>query len=262
MSVNQATAGAFDIGRVIQRTFGVIGRNFVPFLLLALLFKAIPAAAVGYWTLKVQTSTLAGNNPFGMFDGPHVLVSIVSGLIGVITVFVLQAALLRGTIADLNGKRASFGDMLATGIRSFLPLLGLGIIMGLALMAGFILLIVPGIMMLVAWCAAAPSIVAEKKGVFESFTRSANLTRGHRWPIFGLFVIYMIVAWVIGAAGSALMLANRNDVQMMMAVTLGIQVVVGTLSAMIGSAGSAALYYELRTIKEGVGADTLASVFD
>ena len=117
-------------------------------------------------------------------------------------------------------------------------------------------------MLAVAWCAAAPAVVAEKVGVFESFTRSANLTRGHRWAIFALFVIYAVVSWMISAVGSAFMFGSLNNVGQMMIISVIVQAVVGTLGALIGGAGSAALYFELRTVKEGVGADTLASVFD
>jgi hypothetical protein len=263
MSIQQTTSGTFDIGRVIQRTFGVIGRNFVPFVLLTLLFKTVPTVAIGYWRLTEQKAVLNVNNPFGAaFSSQNILIGVVSLIVGIMTVFVLQAALLRGTLADLNGKRASLGDMLSTGFRFFFPLLGLGIVMGIAVAFGFLLFIVPAIMMGVAWCAAAPAVVAEKVGVFESFTRSANLTRGHRWAIFGLFVIYAVISWIIGAVGSAFMFGSLNNITQMMTITLIVQAIVGTLSALIGSAGSAALYFELRTIKEGVGADTLASVFD
>jgi hypothetical protein len=263
MSVSsEPVGGTFDIGRVIQRTFGVIGRNFVPFLILALLFKAVPTVVIGAWSAIERSSALVANNPFGAFTGQNVLIGLVSTIVSIISVFVLQAALLRGTIADLNGKRASLGDMLSTGLRFFFPLLGLGLVMGVALAVGFVLLIVPGIMMAVAWCAAAPALVAEKTGVFDSFTRSANLTRGHRWAIFGLFVIYAVISWIISAIGGAFMFANLNDIRTMLIISVVIQAVVGTLSALIGGAGSAALYYELRTIKEGAGADNLASVFD
>ncbi len=255
-----AAGGTLDIGRIIQRTFGVIGRNFVAFLLLALLFKAVPTVVIGLWGGMLRGAQ--AYDPFGAFRAQGVLVAVVGGIVSVISVFVLQAALLRGTLVDLNGRRASLGDMLGTGFRFFLPLFGLAIVFGVAVGFGLVLLIVPGVMMAVTWCAAAPSVVAEKKGVFKSLSRSADLTRGHRWAIFGLFVIYAVVSGIIGTVGSALMLADRNDFMMTMIISVIAQAVVGTIAALIGGAGSAALYYELRTIKEGVGADKMAAVFD
>ena len=39
-----AEAGAnFDIGRVIQRTMALVGRNFVPFFVLSLVLTGLPA---------------------------------------------------------------------------------------------------------------------------------------------------------------------------------------------------------------------------
>ena len=225
------------------------------------MFRAVPDVAFGLWS-AVERTALTPTDPFAAFRGPLFLISLASTLVGLITVFVLQAALLRGTLADLGGKRASFGDMLSTGFRFFLPLLGLAIVFGLAVGAASLLFIVPGIMLAVAWCAAAPSVVAERKGVFESLARSADLTRGHRWPIFGLFLIYAVVSWIIGLVAGAFIVANRTDFDAMMLGSVIFSAIIGSVAALIGGAGSASIYFELRTIKEGFGGDKLASVFD
>ena len=47
-------------------------------------------------------------------------------------------------------------------------------------------------MMATAWIMAVPAQVVEQPGVFGAIGRSADLTRGHRWPIFGLMIIFAI----------------------------------------------------------------------
>ncbi len=52
-------------------------------------------------------------------------------------------------------------------------------------------------MMAVAWSVTVPVYVVEQTEVFSAFTRSADLTRGHRWRIFGLFVIYLVAIIIV-----------------------------------------------------------------
>ena len=55
MSTAAAAPTGFSIGRVISRPFGVLGRNFVPFLLLSVLLVGLPTAGFGYVQLSVRT---------------------------------------------------------------------------------------------------------------------------------------------------------------------------------------------------------------
>jgi len=257
MTAATTTSARFDMGRVASRTFGVIGRNFVVFTLLALVLAGVPEAITHYFA---QTKPLGGGLETSFLSAAF-------GLIGFIALSVLQAALVHGTIADLNGKKASFGDCLATGMRFLWPVVGVSLLLGLAVGFGFLLLIVPGVLMGLAWCMNVPVVVVERKSVFESFSRSADLTRGHRWPIFGLAVVYVLIVWIIDAVALAatggfnLAALARGE-----AGFNGVEWVVLTLmqvvQSLIGAAGLASIYYELRSGTEGVGAESLASVFD
>jgi hypothetical protein len=87
----------------------------------------------------------------------------------------------------------------------------------------------------------------------------------------------MAISWVLGMAVSFLTstmqgatspfgtdaLVNPLDYSSLAVwVDTGFQVVYGALSSMILGAGQAALYYELRVLKEGATSDELAKVFD
>jgi hypothetical protein len=105
--------------------------------------------------------------------------------------------------------------------------------------------------------------VVEQTEVFGAFTRSAELTRGNRWRIFGLFVIYFIatilVEAVLGVVGGvASVFGGPHAVLRLVLLTPLISVVTN----LIGAVGAAVLYVDLRRIKDGVGADNLAAVFD
>lgn len=246
--------GSFDFGRVIEGTFGVIGRNVVVFLLLSLLIVALPHAL--FWAAMASGTQgeAAGLYAYSALSWP----------IGMMTSFLLQAAVVHGAAADLGGRKAGLGECLRTGFAHVLPVLAIGVVVSVGVVFGLLLLIVPGAMLAAAWAVAVPARVVERKGVFAALGRSANLTRGHRWPIFGLFVILGLIGWVIGTVVGLLGIAvagagDANTLILSQGFLAGIGSAFGQL---INSAGVAAIYHELRTGKEGVGAEVLASVFD
>jgi hypothetical protein len=261
--------GKIDIGRVISETVQVLGRNIISFSVLGLVLAGLPMAIVGFIQVTTMRSQLAGmaNGNFsfsaGYFEGAGV-----GGLAALITNAILQGALIYATVQDLNGQKASIGESLATGLRNFLPLIGVMILFALAVALGFVLLIVPGIMIACAWCVVAPAVVADRTGVFGAFGRAAELTRGNRWLIFGLFVLLFVIFMVLGVVFNALSGVNalaRDPAAIVATMTsplfLVLTVIRQTVSAVIGSALIAVLYVELRRAREGAGPQWLAEVF-
>lgn len=257
-----AQPGKLDIGQVIQATFQVIGRNIATFGLLSLILSGIPTAIIAY----LQASSLSTSGGLN-FNAGYFQAIAFSGLAALITSAILQGALVYGTVQDLNGRKPTMADCLTTGLRAFLPLIGLTILLILVIGFGMVLLIVPGIMMACAWCVAVPALVADRTGVFGAFSRSAELTRGNRWRIFALFVVVWVIAIVIGAVIGAVSMAlsfggaldpvalARSPVRI-----LG-NLVSNTLSSLISSTGVAVLYVELRKAREGAAPQWLAEIF-
>jgi hypothetical protein len=259
--MSMTAAAALDqklsIGDVIGDVFRIIGRNAVTFIGLALVLTAIPSALVGYFSAQL---TVPGATP-SIGQSLQMAWAIPVLLVGNL---ILQAALMHGAVADMTGRQASLGACLATGLRKFLPLLGLSIVMGVALMFGFILLLVPGIMMACAWAVAGPVLIAEG-GVFRALGRSAELTRGNRWRIFGLFLIYGVAAFVIQMVLTMLIVgvAARGSPQGVVFLTnTVVSPIISLISGVIVTTGGAVLYATLRRLREGVGVDALASIFD
>ena len=265
MTAAAIETGKLDIGRVIQGTFGVIGRNFVTFFLLAFLFSGLPTAILSYAQAGQATALSTGNFNF---SAGYISAIGFGGLAALITASILQGSLIFATVQDLNGTRPSISECLATGLRAFLPLLGLSILLALAIVGGFILLVVPGVMMLCAWCVAVPALVADRTGVMGAFSRSAELTRGNRWRIFGLLLIVWVIALIIGGiiggvAGAISLGATGLDPVELMRSPVQIigNTLINTLSAMITSTGAAVLYVELRKAREGQGPQWLSEIF-
>lgn len=253
------TYGSFDLGRVIQRTFAAIRQNWAIFTIASVVLVGVPTLLQTYGQMSM---TGLGPAPF---NGTGLLILGIGVVLWVVGYCMLQGLVVKVSVSGLNGKAMSTGAAFEAGLKLFLPLLGLGIIVGLGTALGYILLIVPGVILAVMWSAATGALVVEGRGIFDSLQRSRDLTRGYRWPIFGLAVIYMVVSFVIGLLVSGVGMATGGsflDGSPNLAISMATNAISNILSGVIGGAGAAALYYELRSAKEGVGPEQLASVFD
>ncbi|MDB5481618.1 MAG: hypothetical protein JWO83_2671 [Caulobacteraceae bacterium] len=247
-----APAERFEISRVLSRTFGVIARNFPVFAGLALILSGLPSLSLQVYQLGVLTPTgLGAIAPFGL-----------TWIISILSSTLLQAALIHGTVSDLNGRPASLGDCLQTAIRNLLPLIGVGLATSVAMLFGFLFFIVPGLFLALSLCVSAPAQVVEGRGVFEAIGRSSDLTRNHRGAILLLFMLFavsfVILRGLLEIVPLSLAVASIADDIRKLVVTP----VFEALSALVGAAGIASIYFELRTIKEGVGVEALARAFD
>ncbi|MDG4895636.1 hypothetical protein P9272_18880 [Mesorhizobium sp. WSM4976] len=248
--------GRFEIGRVFSNTFGVIGRNIGLCVGLAALFAGLPTLII---RMSTQSQINAMLEPGAMPDPSAAFrnssVTIIAGLISFVCTLLLQSALVRATIEDLNGKRPSFGDCIQIAIRFLLPTLAIGILVGLGAGIGLMLLIVPGIILWLGWSMSVPVLIQERRGVFGSMSRSRALTKGSRWSLFGLFLILIIIAMII-QWGILLVLVLFGGIIAEIGAAL-----VQTVVSMVLSIATAVSYVELRQAKEGASIDELAEIF-
>lgn len=268
MSVEAVERRKLDIGRVIQEAFGVLSRNLVTYAVLALVLSGLPTAIFAFFQLNALRDDTGAISAAGMFNADYWTTALLAWLASLICSAILQGALIYATVQDLNGQRPSIGDCLATGLRNFLPVLAVTILFVLALMFGVVLLIVPAIMIACAWCVAVPSLVADRTGIFGAFSRAAELTRGNRWRIFALGIVLWIVLVVVGLVFNAITGvaifgpdAINTMERALSPLALGLSVIRGTIGAAIGATLVAALYVELRRLRDGLGPQGLAEIF-
>ena len=251
--------GRFEIGRVFSNTFGVIGRNIGLCVGLAALFAGLPALLVRLWTQPQIDAMMQRGDPATMADPSAMFrnsyITIIAGLVSFVCALLLQSALVRATIEDLNGKRPSFGDCIQIAIRFLLPTLAIGLLVGLGAGLGLMLLIVPGIILWLGWSMSVPVLIQERRGVFGSMSRSRALTKGSRWPLFGLFLILIVIAMII-QWGMLLVFVLFGGIVAEIGAAL-----VQTLVSMVLSIAAAVSYVELRQAKEGASIDELAEIF-
>jgi hypothetical protein len=124
-----------------------------------------------------------------------------------------------------------------------------GLLAALGITAGFLLLIVPGLVLLTLWLLIVPAIMLEGCGVFASFGRSRELVSGHGWNVFGVIVvtIAILIAVNIGVSIVEGVLDSRW-------VSLLLDIASQTATAPFLALAWTITYYELRGLKEATPA--------
>jgi hypothetical protein len=114
-----------------------------------------------------------------------------------------------------------------------------GILAGIAIAIGFVLIIVPGLILLTIWAVIAPSIVVEDKGVFEAFGRSRELVSGNGWNVFGAILIAFLIVFAVGLVASIIGAAIGD------AGRVVLQAVANVLTAPVAALVASILFFDL-----------------
>jgi uncharacterized membrane protein len=166
--------GEFSVGDAISYGWGAYWKNVGPLLLIAVVILAI----------NILFSAIGG----GMGSGAgRVVWTVIGDLVGLL----LSLGWLRVSLEITKGVRPQVPDLFHfPGFGTFLLA---SILFFIGAVIGFVLLIVPGIIFVVIF-GFYGFVIAEREnnvGVLESLQRSADITRGHRWPLFGLGLLLL-----------------------------------------------------------------------
>lgn len=242
-TINHSAGGTeFRIGAVLGLSFQVLHQAPGAFIVLSLL-PIVPVLIIA----------------FGVAAAPQNAAAV--GAIGIILFMIFamisQAALVYGALEQLRGRRFTVGEAFSKGFRRFWPVLGVAIVSGVIIVAGLIALLVPGLIALCMLYVAIPACVVEEWGVVQSLTRSAELTKGYRWPILGLIALVMIGAAIVSTILETLVQIAAGVVIASL-LDAALQIYCTALASII----VAIIYYRLRVIKEGVDIERIARAFD
>jgi hypothetical protein len=244
VSVNRGADGEFRIGRVFDRTTSVYTRNF-------LVFTLVPLVAYLPSLLLQSGATTAS------YQNTNWAVVLIATILTVMLGLLSQAILVYGSFQDMRGKQVNIGESFNIGISRLVPILGLTLLEGLCVMVGFMLLIVPGVILITMWFVAVPVCIVERQGPWQSMMRSGELTKGHRWKIFGIILLLYLVSAIVAYILTSVVGAIGGSILALIA-TLIWNGIWGAFFAIF----VVVTYYELRSAKEGIDLEQIASVFD
>lgn len=256
--------GRVSVGRVLSRAFGFMGRS--PSLVFgsALLFGALPSIASQFVTFGMMSRAQEPSGPF--FAGYMALQGMIV-LVGLVFSGLMQATITRGLVIEHEGGRPSFGECLSGGLRFAIPIVVLMFLWWLGVMLGWVLLFVPGMILVTMWSVAIPALVEERTGIFGAFGRSRELTKGSRWKIFGLLLMILVLFYIglaligllgMSASGLETLATPGTQPPTMFLIGAGLG---GVIFNLLWSTVQPSLFVELRDAKDGGGSGNLREVF-
>jgi hypothetical protein len=202
------------------------------------LFLVLAAGAVVPYELIALAATNTGAFSRGNASpGTQLLLTLVDWAL----ITPLVSALHVHAVAEVRRERQPrIGPVALRGLRVLPVVAAATIVSWLGIMAGFLLLIVPGVILWLRWAVVAQAAAIERAGWLPALKRSDRLTRSHYRHIFAFLVIVGVIAVAPFIAGGQAF--GHHDTGSASVLTgLAIRVVTVSFTALAG----ALLYYDL-----------------
>jgi hypothetical protein len=214
-----------DTARVFERVFAIYRLQAGVLLPAAVILYVIPAALGLANGLTGQALALAAS---------------VIAAVGYQGLVVQAVRDIQDGVRDL-----SLGGLFRSISKVLGPLLWTALLVGIGVFVGFLLFIIPGLVLLTQWAVAAPVVVCEVRTPPQAVGRSRELVRGHGWQVFSVLVVTFLLVLI-----ADVLLANVanavSDSDIAFAVA---QLIAGTITAPVFALASAVLYLELLQLK-------------
>ena len=220
----QALTQPSGIGRVLDSGFKLFVASLKPVLLLIIvtaIINVIMQYAMFQTMLPAQEFTT--KEEMGQY-----MLSIMPQLVGVSIIMWVVSIILYNAILSRVGEVAKGGsgelyDSLIVGIRKAFPVFIAAILYTLAISVGFMLLIIPGLILMITLLFFQVLIVVDDEGIIASLKHSHRLVWGNYWrtsaiiliPFFIMYALIMVVAFAAGFFG-AISTPDMADGQMQM----------------------------------------------
>jgi len=250
MSMTSATSATpFRVGAAVTKAIDVYRAGFFKFVALT----AIPMAPA------LVVEIVAARMPDGAQGGLSALSTGLQYVLGALA----TGTCLYGAFQIMRGKPFTIGKSLSAAGGRLAGLIGAEFISALMTAVGLALLVVPGVVIACALYVALPALMVERMGPLAALRRSRALTHGHRWSIFGVLALFLLMSaiatGVVVALIAAIVAVEVGDLSDLAATGLAFValVIVEAFAAVL----SAVVYHDLRVAKEGVDVEHLSGVF-
>lgn len=260
----------FSIGRVLADSFRILIRNALSFLAISLALRLV-------WFVVAKPNPAAITASSGEFSWSGI---VIGPLLATVISQLTQLATMFAVLRNLRGQAASRADF-TRGIR-FIPAVSMAaIIMSLPALASPLMLsamarnyslvgvaltgvgVLSLILMVILWV-PTQCIAIEQIGILAGFKRSAQLTKGRRWAIFGLIMIAGIVLLPVFYVISVLSHVPMRELaaaELTSVPGATYHVATAVLSAFYAVVTTVSYYY-LCVEKDGFGAMDVARIFE
>lgn len=106
-------------------------------------------------------------------------------------------------LQSIKGKKISLWSAFKTSLSFWWRYIGMMIVMGLAILGGFVLFIIPGLFILQRFFLASYFMVDQKLGIKESLRASWQATKRYSGSVWGLLAVILLISIVSSLAGGS-----------------------------------------------------------
>lgn len=247
--------GPVTTGSLLSRGFWTFRQGFGSFVTLALIFYSpMILLRILIPVLQPLGPVLTTASTLILTLGPFLLMSIAS------------AAVVYGVFQGLRGQPTAISKCISVVAQRSLAILVLTFLTGLVTGVGYVMCIIPGIVLTYGLFLAGPVLIVEKLDAVEAMRRSWALTDGYKLVIFfvslGIGVLQIAVLMALNLV-FGLDTFNQMDSP---SVLYGVYDALSDLMLVIFLAFNAVIsgvaYHDLRIFREGLDDDDLISVFE
>jgi len=252
-------------GELLDRTFSLYRSHFGLFVgIFALPYMAVVAFQLVGLVFQSSTPKL-----------PNILLTMIWSVGVWLLILVVSAVSQAATVVAVSNlyleRPASVTDSFSAVKGQVLGVMGLSFLVSMAVFLGLFAIIVPGVLLWIMWCLAVPAKVLEHKGVFDSMSRSMELTKGHWGRIFviGLLILALkfgissLLQWPILIAAGFSLRGGMQQMSVGWQVALLVSAFVAT--SLVGGLATIAfslVYYDERVRKEAFDLQLMMTTLD
>ena len=242
------------LGEILDRTFTLFRRYFLLWIGITALPELVSLAFQLIRTFAASTGRAEAGIGISMeFVGLSILVFLVAY---VASLFAQGATFL--AVSDLYLSRpVSVSDCLRRAWREIGTVFGVGLLTGLAILAGFIALVIPGIYICCRLIVSVPAALVEQRSPSDALSRSWRLTSGNFVRAFAMVLLYCVIAiaaaMVVQLPFLIASVVFKNDPAMLRvwtALTLVGDTLVNIVVTPILLIATSIFYFDLRVRKE------------
>jgi hypothetical protein len=243
-----------SIGEVLDVAFKLYFRNWAKLVALVALI-IVPANIINGLILSSAADFAFKGTLYGSHNSSLTGSSIVIGVVTIIGAALSGAVAFRATTEAYMGRVPSAGESVRFALRRLLSVLWIYLLAGLGILAGFILLIIPGIYLAVSWCVILPVVMVEGVKGRKALGRSLSLIDTRWWQTFGILIVLIVIVdlvpSVIGGLISSAIAGSSSSIATIVVVRQIIDTIVRIIAVPALVAGLTVLYFDLRVRKEG-----------
>jgi len=245
-----------DVGDILDNTFKLFKDNFKTYIGVSAL-GMIPVVTVGVLAALVMLV-------FGETETAAIAIGIIViiALIPLIAVYLaMEGALIKVSSEQIMERGIGIKEAYRFGFSRAWPLFVTALLMGLAVLGGVILLIIPGIILAIWFTFFRQVTVLENIGYAKALSRSKALVKGNWWRTLG---ITLLVSLLVGILSNLVSLPAGIGFPLLFGETAGmilsyvVQMALSLLLLPLSYIPLTLFYYDLRVRKEGLDLQIMA----